>query len=245
MRRLCVALVILLGCVLTGAYTVGSSQAATAPTIRFVNNTGHQIWVGSTVLQDGSTPLVGLPKLASGESKEVTLPGSKAGHWRGTFFARHGCVGESGSTFSCTVGDCGNVADRCVTGEQPVSLAEFNFDKKDSPAPWYDVSYVNAVSVPISIAPVGAPPRGATCDTAGCERPLLKACPSANLKRDSAGRPMLCVNPNRDAVTPYSNAIGKLCPKAYTWSKHDTVPGNQTMYNCPDCKGFVITFGKP
>ncbi|MFF3914327.1 thaumatin family protein [Streptomyces sp. NPDC001852] len=43
-----------------------------------------------------------------------------------------------------------------LRGEQPIGLAEFNFAMKDRDAPWYDVSYVNAFSLPITIAPRGA-----------------------------------------------------------------------------------------
>ncbi|MEU0531267.1 thaumatin family protein [Amycolatopsis tolypomycina] len=62
----------------------------------------------------------------------------------------------SGEDFHCVVGDCGVYADHCVTGEQPASLAEFNFDTADGLAPWYDVSYGNAFSLPITIEPVNA-----------------------------------------------------------------------------------------
>jgi hypothetical protein len=53
---------------------------------------------------------------------------------------------------------------------------------------------------------------------------------------------MLCVNPSRDAQTDYSNDLAAQCPYAYTWSKADTVPGNQVMRECPDCSGFTVTF---
>ncbi len=50
------------------------------------------------------------------------------------------------------------------------------------------------------------------------------------------------MNPNRDARTAYSNALSAQCPKAYAWSKQDTEPGNQTVYDCPACTGFTVTF---
>ncbi|WP_231114908.1 hypothetical protein [Lentzea aerocolonigenes] len=41
--------------------------------------------------------------------------------------------------------------------------------------------------------------------------------PRRELRRHpGTGKPMLCVNPNRDAKTPYSNAIARNCPKAYS-----------------------------
>ena len=226
----------------------GGLAAGPEHTVTFVNRTGETIWVGSTVNYDSSVNFERLPTLADGEQGTVTIPeNSWPGHWRGKFFARTGCTGESGSTFHCAVGDCGNLAQKCaINWEQPASLAEFNFDPADQwGAPWYNVSYVNAVSVPITIDTVNATPPwpGSTaCSRAGCPEPLLDACPPDLLQRDATGRPYLCVNPNRDAETSYSRAITARCPKAYSWSRQDTVPGNQTVYNCPSCGGFTITF---
>jgi thaumatin family protein len=98
-------------------------------TITFVNRSGETLWLGSAVNPDGSADLTGLPTLEDGQSADITIPESAdPGHWRGKFFARQDCSGDSGSSFHCEVGDCGAEADHCTTGEQPVSLAEFNFD---------------------------------------------------------------------------------------------------------------------
>ena len=171
-------------------------------------------------------------------------PSAAPGHWRGKFFARQGCTGTSGRDFHCVVGDCGGYADHCATGEQPASLAEFNFDTADGLAPWYDVSYVNAFSLPITIEPVDAvvPPGSASCGTAGCPENLLSYSPAEDRQYSPGGTLVNCVNPNRDAPTSYSDAIKAHCPKAYAWSKQDTEPGNQTMYQCASCTGFTITF---
>ncbi|MET8830008.1 glycosyl hydrolase [Streptomyces sp. NPDC004610] len=215
-------------------------------TVTFQNRTDEPLWVGATVNADGSAVLTGLPKLDPGQSATITVPEhAGAGHWRGKFFARQGCGGEDGSTFKCVVGDCGPYADRCSTGEQPTSLAEFNFDPKDALAPWYNVSYVNAVSVPITITPDGVQvPESGACQTMGCAKDLISACPAENLTKDPAtGKALVCVNPNRDAKTPYSDAISGQCPTAYAWSKQDTEPGNQTVRQCAECTGMTVTFG--
>lgn len=84
----------------------------------------------------------------------MTIPETSApGHRRGKFFGRQGCTGT----------------------EQPAGLAEFNFDTADGLAPWYDVSYVNAFSVPITIEPVDAvvPPGSTSCGT------IKSHCPKA------------------------------------------------------------------
>ncbi|MFF8672806.1 glycosyl hydrolase [Streptomyces sp. NPDC015242] len=231
-----------------GVSITGTPAAGTgAPehTVTFRNTTGHRVWIGSTVNADGSAALNGLPTLDPGQSATVTIPEqSGAGHWRGKFFAREGCSGEEGSTFHCAVGDCGPWADRCSTGEQPTGLAEFNFDPKDGLAPWYNVSYVNAVASPITITPDGVtPPESGACAPAGCATDLLAACPADNLVRDEGtGRPLVCVNPNRDAKTLYSDALAATCPTAYSWSKHDTEQGNRVVYQCRECTGLTVTF---
>lgn len=220
------------------------SPASVPHTVTLVNRTGRQIWVGSEVNADGSAALTGLPSLAAGASATLTVPETTgAGHWRGTFFAREGCTGTDGSTFHCVLGDCGPRADRCTTGEQPVSLAEFNFDPADSLAPWYDVSYVNAFSVAVTIDPTGTtvPPDGA-CSEGGCPENLLPYCPAADLRTDSGTGLSTCVSPNRDAQTSYSDAMGSHCPRAYSWSKADQVPGNKVVRDCTSCSGMSVTF---
>ncbi|AHH98109.1 thaumatin family protein [Kutzneria viridogrisea] len=218
------------------------AHARTQHTVTFVNGTKQTLWIGSTVNADGSVNFAKLPRLAPGQSATVTIPEASApGHWRGKFFARQGCTGQSGNGFHCQIGDCGPAADHCTTGEQPASLAEFNFDAGDSLAPWYDVSYVNAFSLPITISPRNAPappPGGGSCEQMGCPENLLPYCPSGDLT--AGGK--LCVNPNRDAETSYSRNLTSHCPKAYTWSKQDTVPGNRVMRQCSSCSGFTVTF---
>ncbi|GAA0690233.1 thaumatin family protein [Streptomyces malaysiensis subsp. malaysiensis] len=230
----------------TGAHTLSDAAPAAATaadhTVTFVNDTGKKVWIGSDVNNDGSKPFATLPILEPGQSGTVTIPETaEPGHWRGKFFARQGCTGASGSTFHCLVGDCGKFADHCESGEQPTSLAEFNFDTEDTLAPWYNVSYVNAFSQPVTIAPKDAA-GGGGCGTMGCSENLLPLCPPGDLTSWPDGKPMLCTSPNRDAKTPYSDMIAAHCPKAYGWSKQDQEPGNQVMQQCARCSGFTVTF---
>lgn len=230
---------------LAAAAPAKPAPAAADHTVTFVNRTGQTLWIGSSVNADGSSNLTGLPTLEDGQSATVTIPESAdPGYWRGKFFARQGCSGDPGSSFHCDVGDCGPMADHCTTGEQPVSLAEFNFDRSDGLAPWYNVSYVNAVSLPITIEPRDAtiPPDSTECEAVGCSEKLLQYCPPENLSTAPDGTPLLCTNPNRDAQTPYSDAMSTHCPKAYAWSKQDQETGNQVMRQCRECSGFTVTF---
>jgi hypothetical protein len=234
--------------VATHAGGLSGFAAAAAHTVTFVNRSGRTMWIGSVTNvnePDGdSVNFTDLPILQPGKAASVRIPEGRApGHWRGRFFARTGCSGEPGSTFHCAVGDCGPFARRCSVGPQPVSLAEFNFDTRNSMAPWYDVSYVDGFSLPITIAPVGAqhPTPNESCSVQGCTDNLLRFCPEPDKVR-SHGVVVLCVNPNRDAETSYSQAISTHCPKAYAWSKQDHDPGNRTMKQCAKCDGFTVTF---
>jgi len=222
------------------------SDAVTGERVTFVNATGETVWIGSGVNDDGSRPITGLPRLAPGESATIVIPdGDQPNHWRGRFWARQRCTGEPGSTFRCMVGDCGPYADRCVAGGQPASLAEFNFDQNNPHAPWYNVSYVDALSVAITIETPGAPETDAgTCARWDCSGgQLLAACPEAHVIHDPRnGERVNCVNPNRDAESDYTVALRGFAPRAYLWSTHDTVPGNKTVYACPGCADFVVTF---
>lgn len=232
----------------TGVAQAAPSAPVTADhTVTFVNQSGQTLWIGSIVNADSSVNFTSLPTLADGQSATVTIPEDQwPNHWRGKFFARQYCSGSDGSSFHCLVGDCGASASSCTTGQQPVSLAEFNFDQSDSLAPWYDVSYVDAFSLPITIDADNAPPPpsgGGSCQEMGCPDDLLPYCPSGDLTTNpDTGAAMLCVNPDRDAQTDYSNDLAAQCPYAYTWSKADTVPGNQVMRQCASCTGFTVTF---
>jgi hypothetical protein len=245
---------------LTAAFGLGFTEdtpaaAANDHTVTFVNDSGEKIWVGSLVNDDGSENFAKLPILEPGQSATIVIPEhSGPGHWRGKFFARTGCAGQSGSTFRCKVGECGNAEDHCISKpgdfvtpvEENASLAEFNFDPNDAMrTTWYNVSYVNAVSLPITISPTGSakPADGQYCAEAGCNKPLLDSCPAENIQRDEQGKVLACVNTNkkRDDPSAYSEAIGKACPRAYSWSHGDVGP-NQTMFSCDVCTGFTVTF---
>ena len=223
------------------------SDAAVEHRVTFVNNSGETLWIGSGVNGDGSHNIENLPVLADGETASLIIPGNDGpGYWRGKFFARQRCSGEPGSTFHCLVGDCGVSANRCDHGEQPASLAEFNFDRNDNLAPWYNVSYVNAMSLPMTITPQGADPSTASgsCANGGClGDEMLAACSSESAQYDQAtGERLVCVNPNRDGESAYTEALGAFQPRAYLWSMHDRVAGNSTVFNCTQCAEFVVTF---
>ncbi|WP_245633698.1 thaumatin family protein [Amycolatopsis jejuensis] len=105
-------------------------------------------------------------------------------------------------------------------GEQPTSLAEFTFDRRDKAAPWYDVSYVNAVSFSITIETTGAKPAPGSnqCETMGCSAPLLRYCPPANLTtRDGKLQRIRRHVPSRELIAAAGTganygSTGRRCP---------------------------------
>ena len=227
--------------------TSSSSAAVAGERVKFVNATGETLWIGSGESGDGSRRIGNLPTLRPGGTATIVIPdGDQPRHWRGRFFARQRCSGEPGSTFRCLVGNCGVFPDRCELGAEPVSLAEFNFDQNNPNAPWYNVSYVDAVSLAITIETPGAARAAVagTCARSDCSGgQLLAACPEAHAVRDpQRGDRVNCVNPHRDGESGYTAALLPFAPRAYLWSTHDRVPGNETVLNCPGCADFVVTF---
>lgn len=213
----------------------GQSDVTTARaprTVTFVNKSGKKIWIGSVVNRgepDGdSISFSDLPVLAPGRSATVRIPESRAsarpvlrpnGMRRQVWF--HSPLRSRGlRALRAPLHD----------GQQPVSLAEFTFDKADAHASWYDVSHVDGFSLPITIAPKSAahPTPNGPCSDLGRARNLLRYCPAGNKVRSRAGKVVLCVNPSRDTPSNYSRAITRHCPKAYARSKQDQIPGNHT-----------------
>ncbi|WP_367125525.1 thaumatin family protein [Streptomyces phytohabitans] len=238
---------------LFGATTAGAGapqadderRAADEYTVTLVNNTGGRLWIGS-VAEPGSQELTGLPTLDDGQRATVPIPENAEGKWYGKFVPRQGCSGEDGGDFHCQVGDCGPYSDRCsIYTPQPASFAEFHFDRNDPLGLWYNTSYVDGVSVPVTVdSDVDPIPETGECSTAGCPEDLLPACPAADLVTDPAtGDPLYCDNPEPDSPdTDYSRTMSERCPKAYSWSGNDSVPGNDVVRNCTKCSGFTVTF---
>ncbi|MET8088378.1 ricin-type beta-trefoil lectin domain protein [Micromonospora sp. NPDC005237] len=246
-RRAALLAVVLLALGLTVGVPGGPATAATGERVTFVNGTAETLWIGAGESGDGSRPITGLPTLGPGESSTIVIPDAgEPGHWRGRFFARQRCGGDPNGSFRCLVGDCGAFADRCERGAEPVSLAEFNFDRNNAGAPWYNVSYVDALSTTITIDAPGAPrpEKAGSCARWDCSAgQMLAACPEAHAVRDPVrGDRVNCVNPNRDAESGYTSALLPFGPRAYLWSTHDRVAGNETVYNCPGCAEVVVTF---
>jgi hypothetical protein len=248
-HRAALAFLAVLASVAAGLVGLPSAQAAAQHTVTFVNRSAETIWVGAGVSDnpvDGSSVITGLPVLAPGQtSGPVVIPeNGAAGHWRGRFFARQRCAGDPGSTFHCATGDCGNLADRCLTTPPPVSLAEFNFDPADPWAPWYNVSYVDAVNLPVTIVPDDIPPvQEGACSPMGCAGQMFTAtdCPG-RLSADGLVCAQKTIADRDNGQTAYATEIKKRCPSAYSWSRDGVATNSSPVRNCIACSAFTVTF---
>lgn len=80
----------------------------------------------------------------------------------------------------------------------------------------------------------------------GCTTDLLPYCPAANVTNyPGTSTRMLCTNPNRDAQTATATRSAATARTRNSWSKADSVPGNQVIRQCANCTGFTITYYAP
>lgn len=91
---------------------------------------------------------------ANGGSNSVSIP-----IYQGADFAFSGAVaGRTNCTTRCETADCGNGEGGCPPGrgfEQPATQAEFTLTNRNGPD-YYDVTLINGVNVPVSMAPTVA-----------------------------------------------------------------------------------------
>ncbi|CAD5228518.1 unnamed protein product [Bursaphelenchus okinawaensis] len=118
-------------------------------TITLVNKCKRNVWPG--IYGQGVIPEDGGLKLMPGAEKNITVPFS----WvAGRVWPRTNCKGE-GEQFFCDVGACGT-SFQCKgkTGEVPVSLAEITLAKNENDQDFYDISFVDGSSIPMSMEPI-------------------------------------------------------------------------------------------
>jgi hypothetical protein len=228
-------------------------------TFTFVNNTGQTIWPGALGNAGQQVPDGGGWELAAGQSLAVTVPDT----WAGRFWARTYCTFDASGQGSCETGDCGGVLACDGAGGAPnVTLAEFTLGGGTS-SDFYDVSFVDAFNVPVTVAPVG----GATsstdpyqCTTAGCTANLNPGCPGVLQDTDSSGNIVACLsacsefdtaqycctgaygspsacNPDTWPVD-YAAYFKSSCPNAYSYAFDDPT----STFTCSGASGYVITF---
>ncbi|MBM7118343.1 thaumatin family protein [Archangium primigenium] len=122
------------------------------------------------------------------------------------------------------------------------SLAEFGFNENAfgyASWDWFNLSHVDAHNLPLKIIPyeLGGT---TTCSgqTRSCPQNLLTNCPEVGKLRNSAGKVIACVSPERDNK---NSAVAKFfdsgCAQSYSWSGDDAGP----MAAC-NAEDFDIVF---
>ncbi|KAF7870463.1 hypothetical protein EAF04_004207 [Stromatinia cepivora] len=116
------------------------------------------IWPGIGT-QAGTGAGVGGFALQTGESKSLSV----SADWQGRVWGRTNCsfavggngasnaAGNDGSGAACTTGDCGGLLDCAITGETPVTLAEFDLAGNGGDQTFYDISLVDGYNIPMGI----------------------------------------------------------------------------------------------
>jgi hypothetical protein len=117
------------------------------------------------------------------------------------------------------------------TGEDPGferhSLAEFGFNEvfySYNSWDWFNLSHVDAHNLPLKIVPYDLN-GGTTCSgqTRSCPMDLLANCPAVGQVRNSAGKIISCVSPNRDdGNNPVAKYFDAACSQSYSWSGDDS-----------------------
>ncbi len=234
-----------------------AARAQANRVLRFDNQCSQAVWIGATggftqpcgagnscpsgqaCLTTRSTPgcfwVLPLPAsgsllLAAGTSTKVTLatPPQSNVKWSGNIYGSTGC--NSGGQ-SCQTGAC--VGGSCPAGTGPVgptTLAELTLLTNGPDT--YDVSMINGVNLPLSIAPTpgqkfGTPPAGAAadyfCGAPGKPRPLnsaLQGCTwqfNPTIKQIDQSPFLRMVGPGGNACTQDSDCTSpQLCGLAMT-----------------------------
>jgi hypothetical protein len=236
-----------------GLGSLGFAERASAA------NTGQTIWPGALGNSGQTIPNGGGWELAAGESLTVTVPST----WGGRFWARTYCTFSASGTGSCETGDCGGVLACNGAGGTPnVTLAEFTLGGGTS-SDFYDVSFVDAFNVPITVAPIGGTTSSTDayqCGTAGCTVNLNPGCPAALQDVDSSGNIIACKSACSEFATDqyccagayntsatcvpstwpvdYAAYFKSSCPNAYSYAYDDPT----STFTCAGASGYTITF---
>jgi hypothetical protein len=122
-------------------------------------------------------------------------------------------------------------------GAEHHSLAEFTFNTDFYDFDWYNISYVDAFNLPLSIAPAARP----DCEQLRCADDFLAGCPSeGQLEQD--GAVVACVSPERnDGESPVARFFEQ-CDDAYAWSGDDQAGDDPSPVRACAGEDWVITF---
>ncbi|PQE21275.1 thaumatin family protein [Rutstroemia sp. NJR-2017a WRK4] len=200
------------------------------------------LWPGIGT-QAGTGPGVGGFMLGMGETKSLTV----SPDWQGRIWGRTNCSfapggnsasnanGNNGAGAACMTGDCGGRLDCAVTGETPVTLAEFDLAGNGGSQTFYDISLVDGYNLPMGVIYIpgenpklqAIPPNlvNAACiATAGYLAPPATTGTNGNASTDAYPIPL--------ESTADNDSIARWCP----WDLQKTPPDKpgDGVYPYPD-----------
>ncbi|CAN6339113.1 unnamed protein product [Urochloa humidicola] len=118
--------------------TAFAASGANAATFTVTNRCGSTVW-------PAATPVGGGRQLNSGEAWTFGVP---AGTGSGRVWGRTGCS-FNGNSGSCATGDCGGALSCTLSGQPPMTLAEFTIGgAKD----FYDISVIDGYNLAMSFS---------------------------------------------------------------------------------------------
>ncbi|TVU48882.1 hypothetical protein EJB05_00163, partial [Eragrostis curvula] len=114
------------------------AAGASAATFNIRNNCPYTVW-------PAATPVGGGRQLNSGETWNLNIP---AGTNSGRVWGRTGCS-FNGNSGRCQTGDCGGALSCTLSGQPPLTLAEFTIGNGQD---FYDISVIDGFNVPLSFS---------------------------------------------------------------------------------------------
>jgi hypothetical protein len=122
---------------LLAALVAGTS----ASTFTITNNCGFTVW-------PAATPVGGGTQLNPGETWTIIVP---AGTSSGQVWGRTGCSFNGGSG-SCQTGDCAGAFSCTLSGQPPLTLAEFTLGTSGGNQDFYDISVIDGYNLAMAFA---------------------------------------------------------------------------------------------
>ncbi|KAK3137091.1 hypothetical protein QOZ80_5BG0447720 [Eleusine coracana subsp. coracana] len=131
------------------AFTAGASAA----TFNIRNNCPYTVW-------PAATPIGGGRQLNTGETWTLNIPANTPS---GRVWGRTGC-NFNGNSGRCSTGDCGGALSCTLSGQPPLTLAEFTIGNGQD---FYDISVIDGFNLPMSFSCSNGP--NLVCPADKCE----------------------------------------------------------------------------
>ncbi|XP_076954991.1 pathogenesis-related thaumatin-like protein 3.5 [Bidens hawaiensis] len=207
---------------------------------KIINDCNETVWPAIT---PGENFDGGGYALQANDSRVHTAPIG----WSGRIWGRTKCKFDNNGSGTCLTGQCGSSLHCSVSGQIPLTLAEFTLTKMN----FYDVSLIDGFNLPMSVRAIHG--KG-NCSVVGCVGDLRKTCPS-DLSFKANGKIIACrsacdvfntdeyccrgVYGNAETCQPtyYSKKFKDACPTSYSYAYDDPT----SIFTCSGAD-YVITF---